>query len=144
MKKMDIFFNNISHVIHVHPPPLLTMFICKIDAWDLCKTGTLNVHSWAIKVIVNRRLWIIPYYDEKKNEKKTKKTSYLKVKKNKILHSWDGNLYITLMAQEWTLRVPVLHKSQASILQINIVSKHCKDYNLNCVILNNKYNHYKV
>ena len=29
-----------------------------LDKWDLCKTGTLNVHSWAIKVIVNRRFWI--------------------------------------------------------------------------------------
>ena len=29
-----------------------------LDKWDLCKTGTLNVHSWVIKVIVNRRFWI--------------------------------------------------------------------------------------
>ena len=29
-----------------------------LDKGDLCKTGTLNVHSWAIKVIVNRRFWI--------------------------------------------------------------------------------------
>ena len=26
-----------------------------LDKWDWCKTGTLNVWPWVIKVIVNRR-----------------------------------------------------------------------------------------
>ena len=41
-----------------------------LDKWDLCKTGTLNVHSWAIKVIVNRRFWI--NYIMMQNQKKQK------------------------------------------------------------------------
>jgi hypothetical protein len=38
-----------------------------LDKWDWCKTGTLNVHSWAIKVIANRRFWI--NYKMKKKKK---------------------------------------------------------------------------
>jgi hypothetical protein len=41
-----------------------------LDKWDLCKTGSLNVHSWAIKVIVNRRFWINYIMMKKKRKKK--------------------------------------------------------------------------
>ena len=41
-----------------------------LDKWDLCKTGTLNVHSWVIKVIVNRIFWINYIMMKKKKKKK--------------------------------------------------------------------------
>ena len=44
-----------------------------LDKWDLCKTGTLNVHSWAIKIIVNRRFWINYIMMKKKKTKKPQK-----------------------------------------------------------------------
>jgi hypothetical protein len=39
---------------------------------EAIKGRTLNVHSWAIKIIVNRRFWI--NYIMMKNKKKQKKT----------------------------------------------------------------------
>jgi hypothetical protein len=44
-----------------------------LDKSDLCKTGTLNVHSWVIKVIVNRRFWI-NYIMMKKKRKRCYKS----------------------------------------------------------------------
>ena len=38
-----------------------------LDKWGWCKTGTLNVEPWAIKVIVNRLFFNKLYHEVKKN-----------------------------------------------------------------------------
>ena len=58
-----------------------------LDKWDLCKTGTLNVHSWAIKVIVNRRFWINYIMMEKKKKKANVEFAFLV-----ILSMWLSQL----------------------------------------------------
>jgi hypothetical protein len=62
-----------------------------LDKWDLCKTGTLNVHSWAIKVIVNRRFWINYIMMKKKKKSQTKQNQSIFEK------SWLMNICIHIL-----------------------------------------------
>ena len=48
-----VLSSNLSYLILIVQTTVLSL-----DKWDLCKTGILNVHSWAIKVVVNWRFWI--------------------------------------------------------------------------------------